>query len=79
MAGILQPPLRRGRRQVRGRVIDEQFDPDRFVPAQMMILDITTGRLQWANAGHPAPLLIRDRVAVDPAGEPDHVAGRLRR
>lgn len=31
----------------------------------MMILDITTGRLQWVNAGHPAPLLIRDRAVLD--------------
>jgi serine phosphatase RsbU (regulator of sigma subunit) len=44
-----------------------QFGPDHFVTAQMMRLDITTGRLQWVNAGHPAPLLIRDR----------HVVGRL--
>ena len=44
--------------------IDEQFGPDQFVTAQMMRLDIATGYLQWVNAGHPAPLLIRDRRVV---------------
>jgi serine phosphatase RsbU (regulator of sigma subunit) len=39
--------------------IDKQFGPDQFVTAQMIRLDIATGRLQWVNAGHPAPLLIR--------------------
>ncbi|MEU5632655.1 PP2C family protein-serine/threonine phosphatase [Streptomyces rishiriensis] len=47
------------------RAINEQFGQDHFVTAQIMILDITSGRLQWVNAGHPAPLLIRDRAVVD--------------
>ncbi|MFJ1745862.1 PP2C family protein-serine/threonine phosphatase [Streptomyces sp. NPDC088116] len=47
------------------RAINEQFGHDHFVTAQMMCLDIATGRLQWVNAGHPAPLLIRDRTVVD--------------
>ncbi|WP_406727782.1 PP2C family protein-serine/threonine phosphatase [Streptomyces sp. GD-15H] len=42
------------------RAIAEQFGPEHFVTAQMMDLDVTTGRLQWVNAGHPAPLLIRN-------------------
>ncbi|MFI0788879.1 PP2C family protein-serine/threonine phosphatase [Streptomyces lydicus] len=42
------------------RAIAEQFGPDHFVTAQMMRLTITTGHLQWVNAGHPAPLLIRN-------------------
>ncbi len=37
------------------RAVAEQFDPDHFVTAQMMRLDTDTGRLQWVNAGHPAP------------------------
>ncbi|MDI5961674.1 PP2C family protein-serine/threonine phosphatase [Streptomyces sp. SL13] len=49
------------------RAIAEQFGLDHFVTAQMMTLDVVTGRLRWVNAGHPAPLLIRNRV----------VAGRL--
>ncbi len=43
------------------RAIAEQFGSDHFVTAQMMDLDITTGVLQWVNAGHPPPLLIRNR------------------
>lgn len=46
------------------RAIAEQFGPDHFVTAQMMVLDIATGHLQWVNAGHPAPLLIRDHAVV---------------
>jgi serine phosphatase RsbU (regulator of sigma subunit) len=42
-------------------VIEEQFGAEQFVTAQLMRLDIATGQLQWVNAGHPAPLLIRDR------------------
>ncbi|MFI9583609.1 PP2C family protein-serine/threonine phosphatase [Streptomyces sp. NPDC052236] len=44
--------------------IAEQFGPDHFVTAQMMDLDVTTGRLEWVNAGHPMPLLIRDRRVI---------------
>ncbi|MFF4980454.1 PP2C family protein-serine/threonine phosphatase [Streptomyces sp. NPDC001046] len=45
------------------RAVADQFGPDHFVTAQMMRLDTATGRLQWVNAGHPAPLLLRgDRV-----------------
>ncbi|MGW1136921.1 PP2C family protein-serine/threonine phosphatase [Streptomyces zhihengii] len=49
------------------RAVAGQFAPDHFVTAQMMRLDTGTGRLQWVNAGHPAPLLIRRH----------HVVGRL--
>jgi len=44
--------------------ISGQFDEDRFVTAQMARLDVRTGRLQWVNAGHPRPLLIRDGKVV---------------
>ncbi|MFI5634140.1 PP2C family protein-serine/threonine phosphatase [Streptomyces sp. NPDC051664] len=47
------------------KAINEQFGPDHFVTAQMMSLNIETGRMQWVNAGHPAPLLIRDRAVAD--------------
>ncbi|MGV9266402.1 PP2C family protein-serine/threonine phosphatase [Kitasatospora sp. NPDC003701] len=47
------------------RAIAEQFGPDHFVTAQMMRLDTATGHLQWVNAGHPAPLLVRDHVVVE--------------
>ncbi|WP_381797152.1 PP2C family protein-serine/threonine phosphatase [Streptomyces niveus] len=46
------------------RAIDQQFGPDQFVTAQMMRLDIRTGRLHWVNAGHPAALLIRGHRVV---------------
>ncbi|MEU5112555.1 PP2C family protein-serine/threonine phosphatase [Streptomyces longwoodensis] len=46
------------------RAVAEQFGPDHFVTAQMMRLDTVTGRLQWVNAGHPAPLLIRGHRVV---------------
>ncbi|BAU84428.1 serine phosphatase rsbU, regulator of sigma subunit [Streptomyces laurentii] len=46
------------------RAVAEQFAPDHFVTAQMLRLDTGTGRLQWVNAGHPAPLLIRDHRVV---------------
>jgi hypothetical protein len=41
-----------------------QFSSDRFVTAQMARLDVTTGHLRWVNAGHPPPLLVRDRKVV---------------
>lgn len=50
--------------------IDEQFGPDQFVTAQMMRMDIGTGRLHWVNAGHPAALLIRDHRVVQPLESP---------
>ncbi|TXL84631.1 PP2C family protein-serine/threonine phosphatase [Streptomyces sp. IB2014 016-6] len=46
------------------KAIDEQFGPDQFVTAQMMRLDVGTGRLYWVNAGHPAALLIRGHRVV---------------
>ncbi|WP_030693998.1 PP2C family protein-serine/threonine phosphatase [Streptomyces globisporus] len=46
------------------RAIAEQFAPDHFVTAQMLRLDTDTGRLQWVNAGHPAPMLIREHRVV---------------
>lgn len=39
--------------------VAEQFGAEHFVTAQMMRLDTTTGHLQWVNAGHPAPILVR--------------------
>jgi hypothetical protein len=45
-------------------VIAGQFGPEHFVTAQMMRLNAATGYLQWVNAGHPAPLLIRDHDVI---------------
>lgn len=47
------------------RAVANQFGPEHFVTAQMLQLDTTTGHLQWVNAGHPSPMLVRDhRVAL---------------
>lgn len=46
--------------------ITRQFDVDRFVTAQLANLDVSTGHLQWINAGHPRPLLVRDRSVPRP-------------
>ncbi|WP_406517472.1 PP2C family protein-serine/threonine phosphatase [Streptomyces sp. NBC_00134] len=46
------------------RAIAGQFGPEHFVTAQMMRLNVATGHLQWVNAGHPAPLLIRNQQVV---------------
>lgn len=46
------------------RAIAGQFGPEHFVTAQMMRLNVATGHLQWVNAGHPAPLLIRNNQVV---------------
>ncbi|MEU4038624.1 PP2C family protein-serine/threonine phosphatase [Streptomyces collinus] len=59
--------------------VAEQFGADHFVTAQMMQLDTTTGHLQWVNAGHPAPLLVRDhrvtRQLVGPTTLPVGLGG----
>jgi stage II sporulation SpoE-like protein len=44
--------------------MDEEFGPEQFVTAQMMRLDVSTGHLQWVNAGHPAPMLIRAHQVI---------------
>ncbi|MEU9400509.1 GAF domain-containing SpoIIE family protein phosphatase [Streptomyces sp. SID4985] len=42
------------------RAVANQFGPEHFVTAQMLQLDTATGHLQWVNAGHPTPMLVRD-------------------
>nr|WP_240968405.1 PP2C family protein-serine/threonine phosphatase [Streptomyces sp. HNM0575] len=65
---------RRGRRadvglrelyEMMDRGINGTFGPEQFVTAQMMRLDVSTGDLQWVNAGHPAPLLIRGYRVIE--------------
>jgi hypothetical protein len=50
------------------KAIDEAiattFGPERFVTAVFAELDLISGRLCWQSAGHPAPLLLRDRRVV---------------
>jgi hypothetical protein len=47
------------------QVIASQFGGERFVTGQLGQLDCVTGRLQWLNAGHPLPLLVRRAKVVD--------------
>jgi sigma-B regulation protein RsbU (phosphoserine phosphatase) len=42
----------------------EQFSDARFATAVLGQLDLNTGRLRYLNAGHPAPLLLRDGKLV---------------
>ncbi len=51
--------------------ISSQFPHDRFVTAQLAILDTSTGHLRYVSAGHPAPMLVRNgRVIGDLDVEP---------
>jgi hypothetical protein len=44
--------------------IARQFGPDAFVTGVLVRLDTATGELELTNAGHPCPLLLRDRRVV---------------
>ena len=75
MAGVATASYRHARRADVGledvyAVMDEavgaQAQPEEFVTAQVAELDTRTGALRWVNAGHPAPLLVRDRRVVGP-------------
>jgi serine phosphatase RsbU (regulator of sigma subunit) len=44
--------------------VADQFGEDHFATAQFAHLDTRTGRLEWVNAGHPRPLLVRDCSVV---------------
>jgi sigma-B regulation protein RsbU (phosphoserine phosphatase) len=47
------------------RTIATEFGGERFVTGQLAQLDCLSGRLQWLNAGHPLPLLVRRAKVVD--------------
>lgn len=47
-----------------------QFGDERFVTVQMAHLDVTTGHLQWVNAGHPHPLLLRGHRVIKALDSP---------
>ncbi len=56
--------------------ISRHFEEDRFVSAQLVQLELETGRLCWLNAGLPPPLLIRGNKLVGPlTGAPNVPAG----
>jgi serine phosphatase RsbU (regulator of sigma subunit) len=43
-----------------GDVLRTQFGASSFVTSQFGALRLDTGELEWVNAGHPLPLLVRD-------------------
>ncbi|HZA80975.1 MAG TPA: PP2C family protein-serine/threonine phosphatase, partial [Actinomycetes bacterium] len=47
------------------QTVAAQFGGERFVTGQLAQLDCVTGLLQWVNAGHPLPLLLRQAKVVD--------------
>ena len=48
------------------RAIQEVFDDVRFVTGILGRLDLESGLLRWVNAGHQAPLLVRQGRVVGP-------------
>ncbi len=46
-------------------LICDHFEGSTFVTAQLAELDVATGILQWVNAGHPSPLLVRQSRVID--------------
>ena len=46
--------------------IAAQFGASQFATAVLARLDVGTGRLQWINAGHPEPLIVRGSFLVRP-------------
>lgn len=50
--------------QAMDAVIAEEFGRRSHVTAVLATLELGSGRLQWLNAGHPAPLLLRGRRVV---------------
>ena len=42
------------------RTVARQFEEHTFLTAQLAQLDPATGHLRWVNAGHHAPMLLRD-------------------
>ncbi len=49
-------------------VIAEYANADAFVTGLFAQLDVTTGRLTWATAGHPEPLHVRHGATLPPVG-----------
>ena len=50
------------------RILAEQFGDSRYVTGVIGHFDPATSTLSWINAGHPLPLLVRDRTVTGPLG-----------
>jgi hypothetical protein len=48
--------------------IEAEYERDAFVTGVLARLQLDTGELTWSNAGHPVPLLLRNRKVVGPLG-----------
>jgi serine phosphatase RsbU (regulator of sigma subunit) len=46
------------------QALAQQYRGEAFVTGVLIRLGLDTGVLEWTNAGHPAPLLLRDRRVV---------------
>jgi hypothetical protein len=46
------------------QAVAAHYDGDAFVTCALSRLDLDTGVLEWVNAGHPAPLLLRSRRVI---------------
>ena len=73
VANLAIAAYRNGRRNVRDlsnlvaaidEAIADQFEDDAFVTTLLAELDLDSGRLQWANAGHPRPIIMRNGKVV---------------
>jgi hypothetical protein len=51
------------------RTLAVEFGQDKFATAQLATLTLATGELCWLNAGHPAPMLIRNGHHIDLVSE----------
>lgn len=47
-------------------VLKQQFGHSQFATAAIVRLDLDTGQLRWVNAGHPAPLILRQGSLLHP-------------
>ncbi|HUP85367.1 MAG TPA: PP2C family protein-serine/threonine phosphatase [Acidimicrobiales bacterium] len=47
-------------------VVSSRGQSEEFVTCILATLELETGELRWINAGHPAPLLVRDAEVVGP-------------
>jgi hypothetical protein len=78
IANLAVGAYRHSRRLDRGladkyRAMDDalaaEFGAERFATAQLAHLQLSTGELQWLNAGHPEPIVSRRGRAVDLTAE----------